>query len=870
VLAIFRALLPAADRDELSEELAAEYAERARRRGRIAAQRWVWWQLLASLPALARRAWFRGTTGFEPPAHRLQTGGPMVESWIIDARYSVRRLIGRPTYAALAVLTLAIGAGGTAAIFSVVRALLLDPLPVTREAELDVFWMPGDWTEEEFLHLRSSPVPGFERLAAIRPLDATLAMPGEPLRLVRGVGTTAELFDVLGAAALHGRTFASGEDLPGAEPVAVISHGLWRELGGDIALVGRRLQLGGVSRTIVGVMPPGFWFPSPTTRVWTPMPLSAAHRSGNYAIVGRRTAGLSPAQMAGPLQAIARSLGSRFRYPPAWDKTRAPRLVPLREHLVGDVRAGLLATFGAMTLILLIACVNVTALMLGQVGGRSSELSVRVALGAGRQRLLQQLLIEALVLGAAAGLAGAAFAAGGFRLLVRSLPLGALAESARLDWTVFWAATMVALLAATLTAAIPATVLWRRNLQGAMAGGARTSGISTRGGRLEGSLVVAQIALAVLLAAGAGLLIRSVANLRDIDPGVRTTGVAVIDVTMPIELDNDQRRRAVLDVLPALQALPAIRGAAATLKLPLRGAGQDWGIGIEGRPDLERSTTYFRIVSRDYFAVMGMPIERGRGFQAGDGERTERVVVINEALAAKYFPGEDPIGRIVHTGFDERGERVVGVVGDALEASLTDGPRPARYMLYEQVPLMWHEAAFVLHADGDAALPAVLHAARTALERAGRQLAIQQTTTMGLVFERALGPPGQLVRLLSLLASLALLLGAVGVYGMISHYVTRRTREYGIRLALGLLPRRVAGQVVWRGVRLVAAGSALGVIAALLLTRLLSSLLYGVRATDALTLAGAVATLFVVGSLAALVPARRAGRIDPSTVLRES
>lgn len=864
--ALFRTLTPYAERDEVLGDLAAEHAERVAAEGRLAAQIWLWRQLLGSLPALARRSWWRGWTGFEPRASRMQPGGFVLESWIVDLRYSARRLASRPLYLLLAVLTLALGAGGTAAIFSVVRTLLLEPLPVAREAEVGVFWMPGHWNEAEFLHLRPE-VPGFQAVAAIRPRDLTLELDGQPMRLLRGNVSSAELFDVLGTRPLLGRAFQPGEDLPGAEPVVVLSHDLWQELGGKASILGRPLRLGGVPRTVVGVMPPGFWFPDPETRVWTTTELSSENRAGNYALVGRAAPGVRIDAMQGQLGAIAASLKPAFEYLAEFDKTRSPAITPLREHLVGKVRPSLLATLAGMALILLMACVNVAALMLGQVAGRNTELAVRVALGAGRRRLLQQLVIESLLIGGLAGVAGALLAAGGFRVLVGALPLGELAQTAALDWTLFWAAMAVALLAAAVVSLVPGVVLWRGNLQSSIAT-ARTAGVSGRGGRLDGGLVVAQIALAVLLAAGAGLLLRSVAKLRAIDPGVQVEGVAVIDVTMPTQLSFDERRQATLDVLPALQALPDVRAVAATQRLPLRGRSDDWGLEIVGRPDIEESTTFFRIVTPDYFKALGVPVLRGRGFLPTDRAGTERVVVINEALAARYFAGEDPVGRYISTGFDERGERIIGVVGNVAEANLVEMDVPARYMLYEQVPYTSNQVSYVLSAARAEDVPRLLHAGRSALQREGRRLAIQGTATMETVFEEAIGAPRQIATLLSLLAGLALLLGAVGVYGMISHFVTRRMREYGIRIALGLPPARVVSQVMGRGVVLVLLGSAVGIAAAFLLTRLLSSLLYGVGATDPQALAGAVAALLVVGALAALSPALRASRTDPASVLR--
>lgn len=791
----------------------------------------------------------------------------MIESWWMDLKYSARRLATRPAYVWLAVLTLALGAGGTAAVVSVIRPLLLEPLPYAREADLGVLWMEGDWTEQEFLHLRPE-FQGFQGVAAYMEIENTLETPGEPLRLLRAVASSAELFQVLGAGARLGRTFQQGDDLQGSEPVVVLSHAMWRDLGADPSVLGRTLQIGGVARTVVGVMPQSFWFPDPTVQVWLAQPLDPENRVGNYTLLGRVGPGASMDRMDGPLGAIVSRLQERFQYSAQWDKTRAPAITPLRESLMGAIRPALLATLAAMVLLLSMACVNASALMLGQVGGRSAELAVRAALGAGRRRLVQQIVIEALLIGALAGAAGAMLAASGFHLLLRALPLGALAETARLDWTLFWFAILASLLAAAVIALIPAVVVWRGSLSTSMSG-TRTGGVSPRGSRVEGGLVVAQVALAVLLAAGAGLLLRSVGKLRGIDPGLRVEGVAVLDATLPRNLSMEERRRAVLEPIPALQAIPHVRTVAATQRLPLRGSGDSWGIGIEGKPELEASTTYFRIVTQDYFKTLGVKIVKGRGFEPSDGPTAERVVVINEALAAKYFPGgEDPIGRILHTGF-EGGERVIGVVKNITEAHLTDGAVPARYMLFDQISYAPHQVVYVLEGRSEEDLPAILSAGQATLRREGRNLAFQKASTLASVFDDAVGAPRQVAMLLSLLAALALVLGAVGVYGMISQFVARRTREYGIRIALGLTPRRVIGHVMGRGIRLVALGGAVGVASALFLTRLLSSFLYGVRAADPPALAGAVVALLAVGALAAFVPARRASRTDPVLALRQ-
>ena len=865
---ILRSLLPLAERDEVLTDFETELRSRAALHGRGAARRWAMRQAFWSVPWLLRRSWWRGMTGFEPRANRMRPGGPMFESWLMDFRYAARRLMSRPTYALLAVLTLALGAGGTAAIFSVVRTLLLDPLPIVREQQVGVFWMPYSWNEAEFLHMRGR-FQGFERVGAFRPNDVTLETDGGPMRLIPGMATTAELFDVLGTEPALGRTFRPGEDSAGQELVAILSHSLWQELGSDPAIVGKSLRLGGLPRTIVGVMPRGFWFPSPKTRIWTAAQLNPQNRSGRYTLVGRAAPGVSLEQMEGQLGSITAALGEQFQYPnPQWDLTRNAKVTPAREYFVGDVRPALVATLAAMALILLIACANVAALMLGQMDARATEIAVRAALGANRQRLIQQLGIESILVGLLAGLVGAVLAVLGFEVLVQSLPLGALAENARLDWTVFWASMLAALVAAVLVAIVPAVTLWRgSSLQSTMAT-TRTGGVAGRGGRLEGSLVVVQMALAVLLAAGAGLLIRSVANLRAIDPGMQVENLLIVQATMPLRLTPPERLRAIQEALPALQALPNVKAVAAAQKLPLSGGGDNWGIAIQGKPDLGRATTAFRMVTRDYFTTMGMPVTRGRNFSPSDREGSDRVVVVNEALVAKFFPGEDPIGRVLTT-FDDAGERIIGVVGNAAETKLTDAPAPARYMLYEHVPPVWYQVSFVLRTDSPDRIPALLDLARSTIAKTGSQLAVQETTTMQNSFDLAMGPAGQVVTLLSLLALLALVLGAVGVYGVISHYVTRRARDYGIRIALGQQPSGVVAQVVGRGAALVAVGSVIGIIAALVVSQVLASMLYGVQARDPLAMAGAVVVLLLVGMMAAFLPARRASLTDPAVVLRQ-
>lgn len=864
---LLAAVLPPVERDEVLDDLAREHRARRRSRGRLAAWLWAWSQVLSSLPALARRGWWRGWSGFETRAERMQPGEAMFESWAIDAKYALRRLRRRPMYTVLTVMTLALGVAGTAAVTGIAKQLLLEPLPVRAEDEVVVFWFEGAWSEAEFDYLRPA-MSDFEAVAAFRHGDVTLRREGGPAQLIKGISGSAELFDVLGREPAFGPGFQPGHDRIGSEPVAVISHSLWRELGADRSIVGKSLELSGQPRTIVGVMPAGFWYPTPDTDVWLAEAIDPENRSGNYGLIARMPPNTAIAAMGPQLDRIATLLDERYDYPEEWDLTKDPELIPLRRHLLGPVRPAILALLGATAVILLVASINVSALMLGQVETRETELAVRQALGAGRKRVLQQIVVESLVIGILAGATGAALAAAGFRFLVAVLPLGALAEAASLDWTLFAAAIAAALVAATAVALAPGITVVQRDAQATLRRG-RTGGVGGRGGRLEHGLVVGQVALVLLLTSGAALLIRSVGNARAIDPGVEVEGVAVVDVQIPENVETARVPALLRDLVAAVAAVPGVEAAAATQRLPLRGSSDNWGIEVEGRPEIETTTTAFRVVSPDYFRALGIRVEEGRSLLETD-RRTgveEGAVVINRALAEKYFPGEDPLGRRI--GFMDRWDRIVGVVENVAEAALTDPPGPARYMVYEQVPFLLPWQTIVIRA-GDGLDPAtLLDPARQAIQGAAPGVAIRELTTLENVFTRSIGPALQLMSLLSVLAVLALTLGAVGIYGVVSHYVARRMRDWAIRVTLGMPPARVAREILGRGGALVGIGIAVGLVAFVVLARLLTSFLHGVGTADPLSIAGAAALLLAAGLVAASVPARRASRVPLAKVMRE-
>lgn len=792
--------------------------------------------------------------------------GWRLEQVVRDGHLAARMLRRRPAYALLCVLTLALAVGGTTSVFGVARPVLLEPLPYAHERDLAVFWKKTDWRHEEYLHIRGR-VPGFLQVALYRRHDMMLRVLDGPARLVPAVTASAELFETLGAAPLLGRGFSAGDDVPGAEPVAVLSHGLWQELGGRPSIVGSRLVLDGAPRTVVGVMPAGFWFPDPSVRAYAPEPLRPESMSWNSTLVGRVAPGQDVRAMGAPVAQLTAMLAERFDYPPVWDKTRDARVTPIRDDLLGPMRPALLASAVAMSLIFLIACANVAALVLGQLDSRSVEFAVRAALGASRRRLAEQLVVEVLLVAAVAGVLGALLARAGFAVVTRALPLGAWADSAAPDWRLFASAMAIAVAAALLVALAPAVTLRRGDLRSALSR-RRTAGIAGRGGRMENGLVVAQVALALTVAAGAALLARSVANLYGVDPGIRTEGVAVLDLVFDRGVDPARQDQALREIATAFAGVPGVRSMGAAETLPLRGGGYRMPIESDDVPKATGASTEYRIVTPGYLESIGLPLRRGRTIDAGDRPDTERVVVINEALARKYFAGVDPIGRRIGGDVD-RTSRVVGVVGDAAETRLTEPAEPVRYVALAQMPWMHHALSLVLRTAPGIDERSLVAAARRTIAGVAPDVAVRRATTMRAVLDAAIGPARPVVLLLSLATALAFVLGAVGVYGAVAQFSAHRRRDWAIRVALGLPGLRVVLHVLAHGLLLVAVGISVGIGGAALLTRLLSSFLFEVGAIDPLAFAAAGAALLGVGMVAAFLPAWRAGTADPLVALRE-
>ncbi|MQA89647.1 MAG: FtsX-like permease family protein [Gemmatimonas sp.] len=475
------------------------------------------------------------------------------------------------------------------------------------------------------------------------------------------------------------------------------------------------------------------------------------------------------------------------------------------------------------------------------------------------------------MIGILAGLIGALVAVPGFRLIVAALPLGELAGAATLDWTLFASAMLCAVVAATLVASVPAAAMWSPGASSQIAS-QRTGGVSGRGGMLERGLVVSQVALVLILISAAALMIRSVDNLRSIETGIDAERAAVIDILLPGTGDAAGLPGRMRRILEAVTTVPGVESAAATQKLPLRGSGHNWGIMVEGNPDPASAITAFRTVTEDYHRTLGIDVLSGRPFQASDADpaAAEGVVLVNQALADSFFPGVDPIGqRIAYT--DSRWNRIVGVVANVPENELSPLPVPTRYLLYDHVPMVYVPAQTIVLRVAGARDPALLlDDVRRAINNADPEVGVRETTTMSNVLNRALGSTRQVMPLLSILGFLGLGLGTIGVYGTVSHFVHRRWRDWGIRIALGMRPFRLIRQIVAGGLAVVAAGIGLGLLGFVFLSRLLISLLYEVRPMDPTTMLVAVVLLATVGAAAAYVPARRAARIDPMLALRDS
>jgi predicted permease len=797
-----------------------------------------------------------------------------------DLVYALRRLRQAPGFTLIAVATLALGIGANSAIFSVVNAVLLKPLPFEepdRLVRVSQTWKGNSavYSPANFLDTAGA-ASSFESLAAHDGGGFTLTEGGAPAR-VDGATVSASFFEVLRARPVLGRGFLAEENEPGKHRVAVLGHALWRaRFGGDPGIIGRTIQIDRESYEVVGVAPPGFAYPV-GSELWTPLQYDEQFRiesrgSWYLGVVGRLRRDVTLEGARQELAAIAARLVQQY---PDDNEGVGATVDSLHEATVRQARAGLLVLLGAVGFVLLIACVNVANLLLARVLRREAEIAVRAALGAGRARLLRQLLTEAVVLAVLGGGAGLALASVSLDALLALRPeaVPRLVEIG-LDRNVLAFAATGSIATGLLFGILPALHLIRRPAASALREGGRGV-LGGRGHRLRGALVVGQMAMALVLLSGAGLLLRSFAQLRRVDPGFRSEGTLAFRIALPESAyPDDEERIAFYDRLfSRIAALPGVRSVGGVTGLPLTGNNFTISFEVAGRPPVppaEQPSMQTRIASPGYFETMGIPLRRGRRIEARDGATAAQVVVLSEAAVRQYFQDEDPLGRVLKIGLRRgpgkpgAGGEVVGIVGDVKEHGLQARQPPAVYIPYEQYPTPSLDV--VVHTSLDpGSLAAPVEACVRELDP---QLPLTRVATLDEVVARSLAEPRFYAILLGAFAATALFLAALGIFGALSYAVSQRSREIGIRVALGAQPAEVLGMVLRHALTLAALGMGIGLAGALALSRAISGMLFGLSPSDPATLGGVAALLAAVALLASYIPARRATRVDPVEALR--
>jgi len=830
-------------------------------------------------PEEARRAARRAFGGVDQVKEECRDQRGRFFEWLVqDVRFGARLLRRAPGFTLVAVLTLALGIGANAAMFGVVHAVLLRPLPFDQPAQLVAInttrpGVPLDWVSYPDLRdWRASR--SFQALAGYASQSVNLTGRAEPTRIV-GTFVTANFFPMLRVHPAMGRSFVAGEDEPGAARVVIIGHAAWQTLlGGDPAILGKTLTLNGQPFTVVGVMPADFR-PWVDADVYVPLchypNFSLDRAKTSAAVVGRLGDGVTLAQARAEMTTMARQLAA---HNPSTNRDRGVVLRPLADVLVEDVRGSLLLLLGAVALVLLIACANVSNLLLSRAASRQRELAVRTALGAGKTRLVRQLLTESLLLWGLGALAGLALAGPAVDLLVGSPFVDAGTRVPITDKTVLAFTLGLSLVTGVVFGVVPAWQAARVDLHGAL----KEAGRSTSGGgpgrrRAQRLLVVAQVALAVILVTGAGLTTRSLMRLNAVDPGFAPDHLLTLEYRLPRNKypSGDEQWTFHKSVVEHVQALAGVRAAAVVRALPFSGNGAGCSFVLPDRarpPAGQEPQAELNVAHPRYFETMGIPILRGRGLGFEDRSDAPAVVVINRAMAARYWPDADPIGKsLLLRGAIFDGERrvtIVGVVGDIKHGALDDPTEPQIYAAQAQVPFIF--ATLVVRTEVEPM--ALANEVRAAVWSVDPEQPVWKVRTMESLLSRSLRARALTALLLAVYSGVALLLAALGIYGVIAYVVSQRTNEFGIRMALGASPRRIVRDVLRQGLVLAAWGLALGAAGSLLVVRLVRSQLFGVSAADPLTFGGVLVLLALVAALASWIPARRATRIDPASALR--
>ncbi|MCG6957399.1 MAG: ABC transporter permease [Gemmatimonadetes bacterium] len=801
-----------------------------------------------------------------------------------DVRYALRQMVRNPGFTVVTVLTVALGIGATTSIFSVVDGILFRPLPFPNPGQLTVVWADmtrrggpvDEWTNFADYYDLKERAHSFQAMGAWGGDPLTLTGHGDPQDITVGLVTRGTLSDVLRVTPSLGRGFSAEEDVPGAPGVVLLTDGFWRRaLGGDPSVVGESLTLNDAPYTIIGVLPADFDPPFMTNAdVWSPMRVSAADNfcgRGNAClhVIARLSDGVTLDAARVEATDIARQLE---REHPQANANVGFTLRSFRDDMVADARTALLVLLGAVVFVLLIACVNVANLLLARASSRGTELGVRAALGAGRRRLTGQLLTESALLALVGGGLGMALARIGTAFLVRIAPAGTpRIEGVHVDGRVLGFAIGIIAVSGLLFGLGPSLRSARRDLTSALREGGRGSAGGVRGMRARNVLVSGQVALAMVLLVGSGLLVRSFQNLRARDLGFQPGGVVTLQLGMPQSRypDANTRRAFLHDVEARLGAIPGVDAVGGTSWLPLTGFGSDATFNIQGRPlppPGQNHAVWFRRVTPGYRAAMGIRLQAGRWLTVGDDETAPPVVVINEGMARRYFPDESPLGKRINLGGPDRPtwREIVGVVAEARYFGVRGDSRDALYLPYDQAPSP--TVFLVLRSTRDPA--ALAGEIRGTVAEIDPSMAVAEIRSMESIVADALGPDRFVTLLIGLFAAVALALAVVGLYGVVSYGVGQRLSEMGVRMALGAEGADIRRLVLRQSSTLVLFGLALGVAGATAVTRMMKNLLFGVNATDPWTFGVVALLLAVVALVASAVPALRASRVDPIRVLR--
>ena len=881
-------LLPEAVRTRHGEQMAAVFADLLREARARRGQRGACRVAVLELAALVRFAWCERRGMPAPPriderllSWSLEPEGRtrVMASFAQDLRYAFRLLRRTPGFTFICIATMALAIGANTAIFSVVNGVLLSALPFEDPEQLVVLGHHTDGGED-----LDSTTPGnfydwqarstaFESMAAFSPTERIFTWDGNAER-IRGGMSVGSIFDVLGRPALHGRTFTAAEDAPGAPSVIVLSATLARRLFGDGNAVGRSIGVNGVSFGVIGVMPPDFAFFDYDYEYWLPARFDAEFRNNRdqyfLAGIGRLKPGVTVTQARAQLDTVMDAIRRDY---PQFTQNATAAVVPMKDQLVDGVRTRLLTLMGAVVFILLIACANLGNLLLARASTRRREVAVRHALGARPLRLVRQMLTESVLLSVLGGVAGVALGYAMLGLLVAWLSdYLPRANSIRLDSTVLFFTAAVSLISGVAFGLIPALQLASRAPLEVIREGARGS---VRSRWVRTTLVVSELALALMLLAGAGLLVRSFTNLLSVPPGFQAGHLLTFTTSVPSATYKTPAERAAFLERAAkeFEALPGVRAVTMSTTLPVSGRGNGAWFNMIDRPwppDQTPPGIANRVVRANYFQALGIPLLRGRHFTLDDRLEGTRAVIISESVARRFWPHDDPLGHRIYLGAPNNrvldDAEIVGVVADVKQTGLDEVNPEAIYVPHGMMPSIGN-IQFAIRTSTD---PASLGSAvRGTLRRLDPGVPIVRMRTMDAILAQAMAPARSSMLLVTLFAAVALVLAVVGVFGVLSYTVNQQTAELGIRMALGASARNVKLLVLGQGLAPVFAGIAVGVAGALALTRFMESLLFGVKATDPATFVLVSALLASIALVASYIPARRATRVDPVRVLRE-